>query len=63
MKIKEGCKVWFYLNLISFILIAVSTIIAYITKKDFDSFDLIMLLVLISNMGAFTEKKEDTEKK
>ena len=63
MKIKEDYKVWFYLNLISFILITIGTIIAYVMKKDFDSFNLIILLVLISNMGAFTERKEENEKK
>ena len=57
MKIKEGKKVWFVLSLIFTVLMLFGTIGSLIVNKDFDSFNLIIIFLLISNIGNFTEKK------
>lgn len=57
MKIKEGKKWWFILSLICTGLMLFGTIGSLVVNKDFDSFNLIIIFLLISNLANFTEKK------
>ena len=57
MKIKKGKKIWFILSVIFTVLMLIGTFGSLIVNKDFDSFNLIIIFLLISNIGNFTEKK------
>lgn len=58
MKIKKGKKTWFILSVIFTILMLIGTIGAIIVNKNFDSFNLIIIFLLISNISNFTENKK-----
>ncbi len=56
MKFKKGKKVWAILSIVFIILYIVGIVGAFITKRDFDAYNLIILFLLISNLGNFVEK-------
>ena len=57
MKIKEGKKIWFVLSVILAGLMLFGTVGSLIVNKDFDSSNLIIIFLSISNIWNFTEKK------
>ncbi len=56
MKFKDGKKVWGILSIVFIVLYLIGTIGAFIVKKDFDTMNLIILFLLISNLANFIEK-------
>ena len=58
MKFKKGKKVWAILSIVFILLYIVGIVGAFITKKDIDAFNLIILFLLISNLSNFVESED-----
>lgn len=57
MKIKNGKKWWLIANIILCIIYIIGIIYKLITTHDFDSFNLLIIFLLLSNIDNFLEKK------
>ena len=56
MKIKKGKKIWFIVSMIFTVLMLFGTVGSLIVNKKFDTYNFIIIFLLISNTANFIEK-------
>ena len=58
MKLKKGKEIWAILIIIILLLIIIGTVGAFITKGNFDTYNLILIFLLTFSLSSVIEKKK-----